>query len=368
MTDDGEVIPPGQGEVAADAADVGEIAKQQWESAMAAFGKTTAMAAGAPFMPGGVPYTLPFPPPYMLPGLMQFGLNPFFQAAAAYGADLNATAGKQDANPEGGIKSENKGNGQEGASTAPPPSADTLKRRPSRTASLPQKKAKPAEENRAVRSQSQAALALLAHAAGDVFPSSSDLQEPPPSQKTDETLPASPPRPAPAPGSQEDANRGGHVNPMNRKMSIDVSIGAGDDDLSLLNTAGLDEKELKKLRRKQSNRESARRSRLKKQDECDTLQRENRHLRNEIQQLLSDKIELTAQVAILNAKLTMSGVLGVFPQQQQQQPSAPPQAAMAATMAAAAAAAAATGGTLPQSDALVQNETTKPEDDKKIKS
>lgn len=31
---------------------------------------------------------------------MQFGLNPFFQAAAAYGADLNATAGKQDANPE----------------------------------------------------------------------------------------------------------------------------------------------------------------------------------------------------------------------------------------------------------------------------
>ncbi|KAL4526169.1 hypothetical protein Ndes2526B_g01017 [Nannochloris sp. 'desiccata'] len=349
MTDDGEVIPPGQGEVAADAADVGEIAKQQWESAMAAFGKTTAMAAGAPFMPGGVPYTLPFPPPYMLPGLMQFGLNPFFQAAAAYGADLNATAGKQDANPEGGIKSENKGNGQEGASTAPLPSADTLKRRPSRTASLPQKKAKPAEENRAVRSQSQAALALLAHAA-------------------DETLPASPPRPASAPGSQEDANRGGHVNPMNRKMSIDVSIGAGDDDLSLLNTAGLDEKELKKLRRKQSNRESARRSRLKKQDECDTLQRENRHLRNEIQQLLSDKIELTAQVAILNAKLTMSGVLGVFPQQQQQQPSAPPQAAMAAAMAAAAAAAAATGGTLPQSDALVQNETTKPEGDKKIKS
>jgi hypothetical protein len=34
----------------------------------------------------------------MLPGLMQFGLNPFFQAAAAYGADLDATAGKPDAN------------------------------------------------------------------------------------------------------------------------------------------------------------------------------------------------------------------------------------------------------------------------------
>jgi len=62
MTDNGEVKPPGQGEVAADAADLGEIAKQQWESAMSAFGKTTAMAAGAPFMPGGVPYTMPFPP------------------------------------------------------------------------------------------------------------------------------------------------------------------------------------------------------------------------------------------------------------------------------------------------------------------
>jgi len=36
----------------------------------------------------------------MLPGLMHFGLNPFFQAAAAYGADLDATAGKPGANQE----------------------------------------------------------------------------------------------------------------------------------------------------------------------------------------------------------------------------------------------------------------------------
>jgi len=265
-------------------------------------------------------------------------------------------------NLQGGSKSENKDIGQEGGTTAPH-FANTLKRRPSRTASLPQKKAKPAEENRAVRSQSQAALALLAHAAGGVFPSSSDLQEPPPSLKTDETLPAPPP--PPAPGSQEDANRGGHVNLINRKMSIDVSVGAGDDDLSLLNTAGLDEKELKKLRRKQSNRESARRSRLKKQDECDTLQRENRHLRNEIHQLLNDKIELTAQVAILNAKLSMAGVLGGFPQQPPPPPSAPPTAAMAAEMAAAAAGATSTGGTLPQSKPELPNEAAKPEDDEK---
>jgi hypothetical protein len=34
----------------------------------------------------------------MLPGLMQFGLNPFYQAAAAYGADPDA--GKLDANQQ----------------------------------------------------------------------------------------------------------------------------------------------------------------------------------------------------------------------------------------------------------------------------
>jgi len=181
--------------------------------------------------------------------------------------------------------------------------------------------------------------------------------------KTSEALPAPPP-PLPAPNNQEDADRGGHVNSIDRKMSIDVSIGAEDDDLFLLKTAGLDEKELKKLRRKQSNRESARRSRLKKQDECDTLQRENRLLRNEIQQLLNDKIELTAQVAILNAKLSMAGVLGGFAQQQQQQPpaSAPPPAAMAAVMAAV------TGGTLLESKPGAQNEAVKQEDDEKTES
>jgi hypothetical protein len=231
---------------------------------------------------------------------------------------------------QGGSKSENLDIGQEGATDALP--ANTLKRRPSRAVSLPQKRAKPDAEGRAVRSQSQAALALLASAAGDVFPSSSDLQEPPPSLKTE--LP-------PQANTQEDEGRGvggGSVNLL-RKASLDLSIDGGDDEFSLLNTAGLDEKELKKLRRKQSNRESARRSRLKKQDECDTLQRENRQLREQIQQLMNDKIEMTAQMAILNAKLSMAGVFGTMQQQQQQQqPPAQPPAAMMAAMAAAAAA------------------------------
>jgi hypothetical protein len=61
MSDGREVIPPAPGGAAADAADVGEIAKLNWEQAMAAFGKTTTAMAGTPFMPGAVPFTMPFP-------------------------------------------------------------------------------------------------------------------------------------------------------------------------------------------------------------------------------------------------------------------------------------------------------------------
>lgn len=227
-----------------------------------------------------------------------------------------------------GIKSDANNQDKEGAATtttAAPPAAATLKRRPSRAASLPQKKAKPAEQHLGVRSQSQAALALLASAAGDVFPSSSDLQEPHTSLKTEDTLPGLPPLPpprAPQTTSQGDTGKGGgtSVNLPTRKMSQDLSLDAADEDeLALMNSGGLDEREIKKMRRKQSNRESARRSRMKKQEECDTLQRENRDLRDEIQQLKNDKVELVAQVAILNAKLSMAGVLGAMHQQQQQQ-------------------------------------------------
>jgi bZIP transcription factor len=183
-------------------------------------------------------------------------------------------------------------------------------------------------------------------------------------------LPGRPPLPPPAAvaaaattASQEDAARNDSVNLLTRRMSIDPSIDARDEDLAFLNTAGLDERELKRLRRKQSNRESARRSRLKKQDECETLQRENKLLKDEIQQLKSDKIELTAQVAILNAKLSMAGVLTGMQQQQQQAPPSsvappPPLSAMAAAMAIAA-----TGDA-----SLVQDEAVKPEDDELTQS
>ena len=60
----------------------------------------------------------------------------------------------------------------------------------------------------------------------------------------------------------------------------------------------MDERELKRQRRKQSNRESARRSRLRKQAECeelggrvDALSTENITLRAELDRLLLQKIK-----------------------------------------------------------------------------
>ncbi|GJY53595.1 bZIP transcription factor 68-like protein isoform X1 [Tanacetum coccineum] len=71
-----------------------------------------------------------------------------------------------------------------------------------------------------------------------------------------------------------------------------------------------DERELKRQRRKQSNRESARRSRLRKQAECDELAQraeglkdENASLRAEVGRLRSDYEQLLAQNAALKERL-----------------------------------------------------------------
>lgn len=63
-----------------------------------------------------------------------------------------------------------------------------------------------------------------------------------------------------------------------------------------------DERELKRQKRKQSNRESARRSRLRKQAECEelqarveTLSNENRNLRDELQRLSEECEKLTSE-------------------------------------------------------------------------
>ncbi|GLT80624.1 hypothetical protein SLA2020_520550 [Shorea laevis] len=71
-----------------------------------------------------------------------------------------------------------------------------------------------------------------------------------------------------------------------------------------------DERELKRQRRKQSNRESARRSRLRKQAECDelanradALKEENANLRSEVSQIKSEYEQLLAENASLKERL-----------------------------------------------------------------
>ncbi|XP_058768147.1 bZIP transcription factor 16-like isoform X3 [Vicia villosa] len=72
---------------------------------------------------------------------------------------------------------------------------------------------------------------------------------------------------------------------------------------------GKDERELKRQRRKQSNRESARRSRLRKQAECDelaqradVLSEENASLRAELSRIKSEHAKALAENAALKAK------------------------------------------------------------------
>lgn len=71
-----------------------------------------------------------------------------------------------------------------------------------------------------------------------------------------------------------------------------------------------DERELKRQRRKQSNRESARRSRLRKQTECDELAQraevlkdENSNLRSELNRIRTEYEQLLAQNASLKERL-----------------------------------------------------------------
>ena len=64
-----------------------------------------------------------------------------------------------------------------------------------------------------------------------------------------------------------------------------------------------DEREVKKLRRKQSNRESARRSRLRKQAECEALSGKVLELQHENQQVKEANRALLARIEELVAKL-----------------------------------------------------------------
>lgn len=175
--------------------------------------------------------------------------------------------------------------------------AKEAKRRLPRASSLSQKRTKSMQTGMGVKSKSQAALALLASAAGNVNPGSS-------------THPSTNPIFQDMWGQAAAAAAAAVAAPANTgataaapSIDSDLVIDPLDEVATL---AGMDERELKRQRRKQSNRESARRSRLRKQAECDTLQKENKQLRAELQQLRNEKVELNAQIAILNAKLSLT--------------------------------------------------------------
>lgn len=70
--------------------------------------------------------------------------------------------------------------------------------------------------------------------------------------------------------------------------------------------AVLDERELKRQRRKQSNRESARRSRLRKQAECEGLSSTLKESQSEMDKLKADNDELRAQVLRLKEELAVA--------------------------------------------------------------
>ncbi|KAH1264157.1 bZIP transcription factor 16 [Glycine max] len=87
-----------------------------------------------------------------------------------------------------------------------------------------------------------------------------------------------------------------------------VTVGSRDSAQSQLWLQ--DERELKRQRRKQSNRESARRSRLRKQAECDelaqraeALKEENASLRSEVNRIRSDYEQLVSENSALKERL-----------------------------------------------------------------
>ncbi|KAL9246962.1 hypothetical protein vseg_020440 [Gypsophila vaccaria] len=103
------------------------------------------------------------------------------------------------------------------------------------------------------------------------------------------------------------------IPPMRGQVSASVAAGmvsTGSRDNLQSQLWLQDERELKRQRRKQSNRESARRSRLRKQAECDelaqraeVLKEENANLRSELNRIRSDYDHIMAENALLKERL-----------------------------------------------------------------
>uniref|UniRef100_A0A453BH27 BZIP domain-containing protein n=1 Tax=Aegilops tauschii subsp. strangulata TaxID=200361 RepID=A0A453BH27_AEGTS len=122
-------------------------------------------------------------------------------------------------------------------------------------------------------------------------------------------LPVSAPGRAALPNATPNLNIGIDLWSASQSLAVIPVQGEANPGLALARCDGvgqLDEREIKRERRKQSNRESARRSRLRKQQECEELSRkvaelttENNALRTELDQLKKACEDMEAQNAQL---------------------------------------------------------------------
>jgi hypothetical protein len=100
-------------------------------------------------------------------------------------------------------------------------------------------------------------------------------------------------------GKQPDKNEKIEDCRSNLPSKKEDTLGIG----NVVGIEGMDEKDLKRLKRKQSNRESARRSRMRKQAECEGLLAENVDLKAEILQLKKQHEESKRVIASLQDQL-----------------------------------------------------------------
>lgn len=135
-------------------------------------------------------------------------------------------------------------------------------------------------------------------------------------------LPVSAPGRAALPNATPNLNIGIDLWSASPALAVPAGQGEANPGLALARRDGvsqLDERELKRERRKQSNRESARRSRLRKQQECEELSRkvaelttENNALRTELDQLKKACEDMEAEnTRLMSQGPTVTTTLGM---------------------------------------------------------
>lgn len=301
----------------------------QWQAAMAAMAQAQAQGKPGSSNPfGSVPFPMPFGQPFAFPTSLLYGvpgLPGLGELPTVEGAGTAGTKTDDSGDDEGGGADSGRGKQRAGGALGSAP--------------LPKK---PKAEGQGapgaagtvglgVKSNSDAALAMLASAAA--------VRNPPgqgaaimagAAPKSDAA--AAGPAAVVAAGLPAMSNAGmaelwstfpGQAAAMAASVAAAVAAGAGGalpelprvaSDGALDGEGEGDDRETKRMRRKQSNRESARRSRLRKQAECEQLGKTVEVLQAENSRLREEKMQLLAQVEILTAKLSMSSAFGAVQQ------------------------------------------------------